>query len=123
MAEIPNFPNWTRTSMAPSGPGAPTYINGVQVLFSPWDFNVLLFHGFPGNVTLPAEPGGSVEIGIEQRLLHRVVMSPQHAKALLRALGENVEKYEKEHGEIPVIDLPATSTTTAEASPETEGES
>lgn len=30
----------------------------------------------------------------------RIVMTPQHAKLLLRALTENVSKYESQHGEI-----------------------
>jgi hypothetical protein len=31
---------------------------------------------------------------------HRVVMSPQHAKALFKALGENLMKYEEKFGQI-----------------------
>jgi len=31
---------------------------------------------------------------------HRIVMSPQHAKALLKALGENLINYEKKFGQI-----------------------
>ena len=30
----------------------------------------------------------------------RIVLTPQHAKKLLRALADNVEKYEKQHGPI-----------------------
>lgn len=30
----------------------------------------------------------------------RIVLTPQHAKRLLRALGENVSRYESQHGEI-----------------------
>lgn len=30
----------------------------------------------------------------------RVIMTPSHAKALLRALEQNIAKYETEHGEI-----------------------
>jgi len=30
----------------------------------------------------------------------RIVLTPQHAKRLLRALGENVTRYEAQHGEI-----------------------
>ena len=32
----------------------------------------------------------------------RVIMTPSHTKALLRALEQNVAKYENEHGEINV---------------------
>jgi hypothetical protein len=30
----------------------------------------------------------------------RIIMTPQHAKRLLKALGDNVAKYEKAHGTI-----------------------
>lgn len=35
----------------------------------------------------------------------RIIVSPRHAKRLLRALQENLERYEKTFGEIP-IDMP-----------------
>ncbi len=34
------------------------------------------------------------------KVLSRIVMTPQHAKMLLRALGDNIRKYEDQHGEI-----------------------
>lgn len=34
----------------------------------------------------------------------RILLTPQHAKRLLRALGENIAKYEAVHGEIQDID-------------------
>lgn len=33
----------------------------------------------------------------------RVIMTPQHAKSLSKALNENIEKFEKEYGEIHII--------------------
>ncbi len=36
----------------------------------------------------------------------RIIMTPQHAKSLLNALKENIEKYEKEYGEIKVFHQP-----------------
>jgi hypothetical protein len=30
----------------------------------------------------------------------RIILTPQHAKRLLRALNENVQKFEKQHGKI-----------------------
>ena len=33
----------------------------------------------------------------------RIIMTPQHAKSLAKALNENIEKYEKEFGEIKII--------------------
>jgi hypothetical protein len=37
------------------------------------------------------------------KVFARIIMTPQHAKSLLGALKENVEKYEKQFGEIKVI--------------------
>ena len=37
----------------------------------------------------------------------RIILTPEHAKRLLQALGENIEKYEKIHGSIKHIDGPA----------------
>ena len=34
----------------------------------------------------------------------RVIMTPSHAKAFLRALEQNIAKYESEHGEIKMPD-------------------
>ena len=33
----------------------------------------------------------------------RVIMTPQHAKSLSQALNENIEKFEKEYGEIKIL--------------------
>ena len=33
----------------------------------------------------------------------RIIMTPQHAKSLLNALKDNIEKFEKEFGEIKVV--------------------
>lgn len=39
--------------------------------------------------------------GISKARVHsRVIMTPEHAKAFLTALGDNIDKYEKAHGEI-----------------------
>jgi hypothetical protein len=37
----------------------------------------------------------------------RVILTPEHAKRLLHALKENIEKYEKVHGPIKKIEGPA----------------
>jgi hypothetical protein len=37
----------------------------------------------------------------------RVILTPEHAKRLLHALNDNIEKYEKMHGPIKKIDGPA----------------
>ncbi|MES2691690.1 MAG: DUF3467 domain-containing protein [Bacteroidota bacterium] len=36
----------------------------------------------------------------------RIVLTPQHAKRLLMALGDNVLKYEEQHGTIDIHDTP-----------------
>lgn len=36
----------------------------------------------------------------------RIILTPQHAKRFLKALGENVNRFEKMHGEIKDYDQP-----------------
>lgn len=36
----------------------------------------------------------------------RIVLTPQHAKRLLRAMGENIHRYESAHGEIKDTEQP-----------------
>ena len=39
--------------------------------------------------------------GVPKAKIHsRIVMAPPHAKAFLRALGDNISKFESKHGEI-----------------------
>ncbi len=40
------------------------------------------------------------------RVKSRIILTPQHAKRLLRALRENLARYEGSHGEIAEGDLP-----------------
>lgn len=40
--------------------------------------------------------------GNQRFLVSRVITSPQHAKKVYKALGDNIEKYEKNHGQITV---------------------
>ncbi len=37
----------------------------------------------------------------------RIILTPQHAKRLLKALGENIHRYEMSHGEIKDTEQPA----------------
>ncbi len=37
----------------------------------------------------------------------RIVLTPQHAKRLLKALGENIHRFESAHGEIKDTEQPA----------------
>jgi len=41
------------------------------------------------------------------KVVSRVVMAPEHAKRFLKALEDNVGKYEREHGEIKLPAQPA----------------
>tara|TARA_B100001063_G_C16504074_1_gene423518 strand:+ start:236 stop:556 length:321 start_codon:yes stop_codon:yes gene_type:complete len=36
----------------------------------------------------------------KSKVKSRIILTPQHAKRLLKALGENVQKFEQAHGEI-----------------------
>lgn len=36
----------------------------------------------------------------------RIVLTPQHAKRLLKAIGENIHRYEMAHGEIKEVEQP-----------------
>ena len=36
----------------------------------------------------------------KSKVKSRIILTPQHAKRLLKALGENVQRFEKAHGEI-----------------------
>jgi len=40
------------------------------------------------------------------KVASRVIMAPEHAKRLLKALQDNVSKYEQEHGEIKLPNIP-----------------
>lgn len=102
MASFPNqpvvIPNWAVPS---ESVGTPTlYVNGIAILFSPWDFSLMFLRG------LPAEsPDESSEhnFATTSRVVQSVVMSPQHAKAMLNALTQNIQAYEQQHGEIPNV--------------------
>jgi hypothetical protein len=62
----------------------PVYANMVNIIHGPYDFTF--------NFIKVSPPTGNV--------VSRVMMSPQHAKALLNALKENIRKYENSFGEI-----------------------
>jgi uncharacterized protein DUF3467 len=64
------------------------YTNSAQLRVSPWDFT------FAFGEIEPAGDGMKVTQHVE------IVMSPQHAKALLAILANNVQEYEKQVGDI-----------------------
>jgi Protein of unknown function (DUF3467) len=108
MASFPNqpvmIPNW---GGSPEPAGTPTlYVNGVAILFSPWDFSLMFLRGLPAES--PGEPSEH-NFATTMRVVQSVVMSPQHAKAMLNALAHNIEAYEQQHGEIPVVQPESSS--------------
>ena len=42
----------------------------------------------------------------KSKVKSRIILTPQHAKRLLKALGENVHRFEKAHGEIKDYEQP-----------------
>lgn len=71
---------------------AATYANFAIITHSPWEF----FFDFAQ--ILPNLP--------KARVRARIVLAPANAKMLLRALQENVARYEAQHGEIKVPERP-----------------
>jgi len=77
------------------------YVNSAQIEASIWDFRLIF-----GEMTQ-----SSGKLLVEQSLA--VIMSPQHAKALLNILASNLQEYEKKVGQInlpPRKEEPATKT-------------
>lgn len=63
-----------------------TYSNLVMISHSPEEFILDFIRVVPG---------------VQQaKVKSRIIVSPQHAQRLLSALEENIERYEKAHGEI-----------------------
>ena len=62
------------------------YANLVMIAHSPEEFILDFIRVMPG--------------GPKARVKSRIIVTPQHAKRLLKALGENIERYEQAHGEI-----------------------
>lgn len=66
----------------------PAYTNLARISHSPADIVIDFAHLLPGETTA--------------NIRARVVMTPLSAKLLLRALSENIARYEAAFGEIPV---------------------
>ena len=81
-----------RNVPAPPAPPAP-YANIMQVTHTRAEF-FLVF----GQV-LPQQQGSA-------HLISQIVTSPQHAKQILRALADNIRRYEEKFGEIPAEPVP-----------------
>ena len=82
-----------------------TYVNGVAITVSPWDFCMMFSRAVPSE-PLSADPEAQLgavrrEVPMVGEIVERIVMSPEHAKALAAQLTENVALFEAEFGEIP----------------------
>jgi len=44
-------------------------------------------------------------------VIAETILTPQHAKSFLKALGDNIAKYEEKHGEIETPEMPETPAT------------
>lgn len=65
------------------------YCDAIRIMHNPYGFTIDFAQGIP-------EETGEITF-----LVHsRIVMSPQHAKAMLLALEENVKKWEASFGEV-----------------------
>ena len=67
-----------------------TYSNLAVINHSPSEFVVDFIQMMPG---IP-----------KARVKSRIILTPQHAKRLMKALNENVLKFEDQHGEIKDLD-------------------
>jgi Protein of unknown function (DUF3467) len=119
--DTPNIvPNWAWTNVPTTTEPATTYVNAAQIVFSPWDFGLQFSHIVASISSKPpkaeeaadeAPEESETEISVEQRSVSHIVMSPQHTKAFLNALQDNVRKYEAQFGEIPSLRGDDTRTT------------
>ena len=75
---------------------AGTYSNLAIINHSPSEFVVDFIQMMPG---IP-----------KAKVKSRVILTPQHSKRLMKALADNIRKFESQHGEIkdvdPVADIP-----------------
>ena len=84
------MPNEPRTGVLPPS----SYVNFLRVANNQSEF----FLSF-GQI--------AQEQGVGAHLVTSLVTAPAHAKAMLRALADAVERHEKRFGEIPVVEPPA----------------
>lgn len=89
MTTPPTPPNKQNGPILELPPGVePQYVNLARIAHSPSDIVIDFAH------LLPGEP--------RARIRSRVVMTPLSAKLLLKALAENIARYEAAYGEINV---------------------
>jgi Protein of unknown function (DUF3467) len=93
---------------APETPAAvppAAFCNVAQISHTNHEF-FLEFGQFSPQIDQSGKPRSPVQV----QLVARLAMTPQHAKDLLRALEENVSRYEAMHGAIVSRPLKATGT-------------
>jgi len=74
------------------------YANAVQIIGAAYDFTLEFSANVPiGPVTDPQKPPP-----IERRNVCRIRMSPQHAKAIIPLLMQNISAYEQQFGKVPL---------------------
>lgn len=91
-------PNWSVQVPMGGGIGPVHYCNAAQILSTEWDVS---FDFAQLVLALPQQSGE--QPSVIRNPLARIIMSPQHAKAFLNLLGQQVADYERQHGEIPVL--------------------
>jgi hypothetical protein len=74
------------------------YVNAVQMRSSQWDVAIDFQHHFAASGSQGENPQ------VLAQNVARVVMSPQHAKALALALQTTVEQWEERFGALPSVD-------------------
>jgi Protein of unknown function (DUF3467) len=99
------FRNVTLPMPFNAAPGSAKYCNSALVLHSPWEFSFELSQITP-IVAVGQGEGQQVQVQAGKLVHDWIAMSPTHAKAFLKALTENVARYEEEHGAIPEIEQP-----------------
>jgi|SRR5215211_9457852 len=78
------------------GVNVPTqYSNNVQILLSSWDFTFVF-----SQLVLSAPEQENQQPSISMGTAQRIIMSPQHAKAFLAILQQNIQQWEQQFGEI-----------------------
>src|SRR4051794_29023173 len=73
----------------------PDYVNAVNMQLSPWDFTFQFNHLYR-----VVDEDGDIDPQVQAEVVARLVMSPQHAKAFLKIIAEQIEKWEQIFGEI-----------------------
>lgn len=83
-----------------------TYANLAIITHSPAEFVIDFTRILPG---IP-----------KARVYSRIIMAPQHAKSLMKALEDNIKKYESQYGEIKIQNGPHSPKSIGFQSPQEE---